>query len=93
METGKIQEFRERANAYYSSKTPAHIITIKDSWINGFITSVEDLHFKVLDKINGIVRIHYIDIELFEEYRGPVSKLRLPPEIITAFELEEEKLK
>ena len=88
METGKIQEFRERAKAYFDSKTPTHIITIQDSWINGFIVSVSEHHFEVLDKgKEQPTKVHYIDIYIFEAYRGPVSKLRIPEEVQKLYDI------
>ena len=68
-------KFRNRAIAYYNSKTPCHIVTEQDSWINGYISEKpNEFFFIVLDK-EGQVKVHYIDIRIFEEYVGDKNKI------------------
>ena len=73
---GQDKGYRDRARAYFSSKTACHIITHNDNWINGFIVEEpEEFFFKVLDKVDGVVVVHYVDITKFEDYIGKISSL------------------
>jgi len=72
-------KYRNRAIAYFKTRTPCHIITEQGSWINGYIDGEpEEYCFYVIDKINGRVKVLYVDIETFEEYVGNRNKLPLP---------------
>lgn len=80
MEQGQV--YRERAKAYFNSKTPCHIITNGNNWVNGFIVGKPDEYFfKVWDKVDGIVKVHYCDIDTFKEFTGEVSGLPVPDEV------------
>lgn len=80
-----VNVYKERAKAYFHSRTAVHIITKADSftdvenWVNGFIVEKpEEFFFKVWDKVDGFVKVHYIDITKFVEYLGEIDKLPVP---------------
>jgi len=69
-------KYRNRAIAYFKTNTPCYIITEQDEWVNGYIHGEpEEYCFYVLDKVNGRVRVLYVNISKFEEYVGDKSKL------------------
>ena len=75
-------KYRNRAKVYFKTNTPCHIITEQDEWVNGFIVGEpEEDFFYVLDKVNGKVRVLYVDIAKFEEYVGDYNKLIIPEKV------------
>jgi len=69
-------KFRDRAIAYFKTNTPCHIITEQEDWVNGYIVEEpEEYCFYVLDKVDGKVKVLYVDIAKFEEYIGDKNKL------------------
>ncbi len=76
MEMELENDFKKRAEVYFNSQTPCHIVTKNDSWVNGFIVEEpNDYFFIVLDRVSGVEKIHYIDIMVFEEFVGDIDRL------------------
>jgi hypothetical protein len=71
-----LDKIKKRAKVFLELDTPVHIVTKDDTWINGYIVSVYDDYFVVLDRVDGEIPIFYADVDKFNFFTGDVTTLK-----------------
>jgi hypothetical protein len=67
---------KKRVKVMFDLNSPVHIITKDNTWLNGYILSMNDDYFLLLDRKDGEIPIFYADVTKFEFFTGDVSTLK-----------------
>ena len=74
MET--IERLRKKAEVFQKDNIPLHVTTNSDTWLNGYVVKVYDDYFILLDREDGEVPVFYVDIRVFDFYKGDIERLK-----------------
>lgn len=61
---------------FFDLGTPVHIVTLEDTWLNGYIVEVSDDYFIVLDRKDGKIPVLYDTVRLFDFFVGDLGTLK-----------------
>jgi hypothetical protein len=71
-----VDTLKKRVKVMFDLNSPVHIITKDETWLNGYILSMNDDYFLLLDRKDGEIPIFYVDVTKFEFFTGDVSTLK-----------------
>jgi hypothetical protein len=67
---------KKRVEVFLEKSIPAHIILKNDTWLNGYILKVYDDYLDFLDRKQGKLPIFFVDIYLFDFFKGDFKTLK-----------------
>lgn len=66
---------KKRVDIFYKMKTPAHIVTNDDMWLNGFIMEIGAEFFIINDRKLKRVPVFFKDVRVFDFFVGDIDSL------------------